>query len=142
MQRIAIIDSEGTVKSTLARRLGELTGLGVIHLDALYWIPGWVATPDEEWEALVKGIASQERWITDGNYGRTMEPRLERADTVVFFYFPRFVCLWRMFKSWLRYRGRSRPDLPPDCPEQSLLGVRPVDVELSDAKPAPCHGAH
>lgn len=79
MQRIAIIGSAGTVKSTLARRLGELTGLDVIHLDALYWLTGWVATPDEEWEALVKEIASQERWITDGNYGRTMEPRLRAS---------------------------------------------------------------
>jgi adenylate kinase family enzyme len=84
MQRIAIIGSAGTGKSTLARRLGELTGLNVIHLDALYWRPGWVAPPDEEWDTIVEEIASQENGITDGNYGRTMEPRLERADTVVF----------------------------------------------------------
>lgn len=118
MRRIAIIGSAGTGKSTLARGLGELTGLSVVHLDALYWGPGWIATPDEEWDAVVKEIASQEKWIIDGNYGRTMGPRLERADTVVFLDFPRVVCLWRVFRRWLRYRGRSRPDLAPGCPEQ------------------------
>jgi len=117
MQRIAIIGSAGTGKSTLARRLGELTGLNVIHLDALYWHPGWVAPPDEEWDTIVEEIASQENWITYGNYGRTMEPRLERADTVVFLDFSRVVCLWRVFKRWLRFRGRSRPDMAPDCQE-------------------------
>jgi len=117
MQRIAIIGSAGTGKSTMAQWLGELTGLSVIHLNTLYWRPGWVATPDKEWEALVEEIASQKEWITDGNYVRTMEPRLERADTVVFLDFSRVVCLWRVFKRWLRYRGRSRPDMAPDCPE-------------------------
>ena len=46
-----------------------------------------------------------------------MEPRLERADTVVLLDFPRVVCLWRVFKRWLRYSGRSRPDMAPGCPE-------------------------
>ena len=118
MQRIAIIGSAGTGKSTLARRLGELTGLDVVHLDALYWHPGWVATPDDEWDAIVTEVVSRKSWITDGNYGRTMEPRLERADTLVFLDLPRVVCLWRVFKRWLRYRGTSRPDLAPGCPER------------------------
>ena len=118
MRRIAILGSAGTGKSTLTRRLGELTGLSVIHLDALYWHPGWVATPDEEWDSIVKEIASQETWITDGNYGRTMEPRLERADTVLFLDFPRVVCRWRVLKRWLQYRGTTRPDLAPGCPER------------------------
>jgi adenylate kinase family enzyme len=118
MQRIAVIGSAGAGKSTLALRLGELTGLSVVHLDALYWHPGWVATPDEEWDTMVREIVSRETWITDGNYGRTMEPRLERADTVLLLDFPRAVCLWRVFKRWLRYRGRTRPDLAPGCPER------------------------
>ena len=142
MQRIAIIGSAGTGKSTLARRLGELTGLSVVHLDALYWHPGWLATPDEEWDAIVREIVSRESWITDGNYGRTMEPRLERADTVLFLDFPRVVCLWRVFKRWLRYRGRIQAGPGARLSGESLLGVRPVDMEFSDTQPAPHHPAH
>ena len=41
MERILIIGCGGAGKSTLARRLGEKTGLPVVHLDKLYWRPGW-----------------------------------------------------------------------------------------------------
>jgi adenylate kinase family enzyme len=118
MQRIAIIGSAGTGKSTMARQLGDITGLSVVHLDALHWHPGWVATLREEWDSIIAEAVSQESWIIDGNYGRTIEPRLERADTVLFLDLPRSVCLWRVFKRWVRYRGRSRPDLGPGCPER------------------------
>lgn len=41
MKRISIIGSSGAGKSTFARRLGEITGLEVIHLDKIYWQPNW-----------------------------------------------------------------------------------------------------
>ena len=118
LRRIAIVGSAGAGKSTLARQIGEITELAVVQLDAIYWRPGWVPIPDEEWDAVVKDVASRESWIIRGNYGRTMETRLERADAILFLDFPRLVCLWRVFKRWLRYRGKTRPDLAPGCPEQ------------------------
>ena len=42
-KRILILGCGGAGKSTLARRLGAATGLPVVHLDGLYWQPGWVA---------------------------------------------------------------------------------------------------
>ena len=110
--------SAGAGKSTLARRLGHITGLPVVHLDAIFWRPGWVPTPDAEWDKVVVEVASKESWIIDGNYGRTMVPRLERADTVLFLDFSQVTCLWRVFKRWLRYHGEVRPDLAPGCPER------------------------
>ncbi len=44
MKRVAISGCGGTGKSTLARRLGKITGLPIYHLDSLYWKPGWVPT--------------------------------------------------------------------------------------------------
>lgn len=49
MKHIAIIVCSGAGKSTFARELGAITGLEVIHLDRLYWKPGWVETPKDEW---------------------------------------------------------------------------------------------
>ena len=47
MKKTAIIGSCGAGKSTLARQLGEILDIKVIHLDSFYWKPGWVATPKD-----------------------------------------------------------------------------------------------
>jgi adenylate kinase family enzyme len=121
MERIAIVGPGGAGKSTLARRLGERLGLPVVHLDAAYWRPGWVETQPDEWAETVRALASGERWITDGNYGGTMEIRFAAADTIVFLDFPRRVCLRRILRRQLQYRGRSRPDMTEGCPERLSL---------------------
>ena len=118
MKRIAIIGSGGSGKSTLARQLGAILGLEVIHLDSIFWRPGWVETPDEEWITIQQELVKKETWIIDGNYGGTQGIRLEAADTVIFLDLPRHICLWRVIKRWHRYAGRSRPDLAPGCPEK------------------------
>ena len=118
MKRVAIIGSGGAGKTTLARALGERTGLPVIHLDRLYWNTGWVETPHDEWLKRQNSLLAQERWIVDGNYGSTMDVRLAAADTVIFLDLPRLRCLWRVFKRRLRYHNRSRPDMNEDCPER------------------------
>jgi adenylate kinase family enzyme len=118
MKRVAIIGSGGSGKSTLARRLGSALALPVIHLDALYWKPGWVETPWEEWARIQEEVVGRDRWVIDGNYGGTIDIRLEAADTIVFLDLPRSLCLWNIVKRRLRYAGRSRPDMGAGCEER------------------------
>ena len=113
-----MIGSGGAGKSTLAARLAERLSLPLIGLDALYWKPGWVATPPDEWAKLVAELADKEAWVMDGNYGATLDVRLARADAVVFLDLPRLVCLWRIVARAIRHWGRARPDMPPGCPER------------------------
>jgi adenylate kinase family enzyme len=121
MERIAVIGCGGAGKSTLARRLGDVLGIEVFHLDRLNWKPGWVATPEEEWRALQDDLVKRDSWIIDGNYGRTMVTRLRAADTVIFLDYPTITCLYRAIKRETQYRGRSRPDMNPGCPERLHL---------------------
>lgn len=118
MRRIAIVGCGGAGKSTLARRLGEILKLEVVHLDAVLWRPGWIMTPKDEELKIQSEIAGREAWIIDGNYGGTMELRFARADTIIFLDFPRTTCLWRVLKRRIRYAGTTRPDMAPGCNEQ------------------------
>ena len=52
MERIVIIGCGGAGKSTLARQLGKKLNIPVVHLDKLWWKPGWVESSREEIDAL------------------------------------------------------------------------------------------
>ena len=63
-------------------------------------------------------LAAGDRWIMDGNYDSSLDLRLPRADTVVWFDYPMLPCLrraiWRVVTSY----GRVRPDMGEGCPER------------------------
>ena len=116
MRRVAIIGSSGAGKSTLARRLGERTGLPVVHLDEHFWHPGWVETPRSEWRAAQVALCAQDAWIMDGNYSGTLDVRLARADTVVLLDLPRRVTIPGVVGRWVRHHGE--PVQAAGCPER------------------------
>ncbi len=118
MRRVLVLGSGGAGKSTFARALGERTGLPVVHLDRLWWRPGWVETPTEEFDADLAGVLARDAWVMDGNYGRTLPARLAVADTAVLLDVPRWTCLRRVILRAIRHRGRSRPDMTDGCPER------------------------
>ena len=118
MQRVLVIGISGAGKSTFSRALAARTGLPLIHLDTEFWQPGWKITPRQEWRAKVAQLVERESWIMDGNYGSSLDLRLPRADTVLWFDYPRHVCLRRVFWRIATTYGRVREDLAPGCPEQ------------------------
>lgn len=118
MQRILIIGSGGAGKSTFARELGAILDLPVIHLDQLYWKPGWEKPEKAEWARIVDRETAKERWIMDGNFGGTLPQRIRRCDTIIMLDLPRWLCLWRVGRRLIKYRGRHRPDMVPGCHER------------------------
>ncbi len=118
MRKIAVIGSPGSGKSVLSRKLGESLGLPVVHLDHHYWQSGWTPTAAGEWDEFLRQTVSGKAWIVDGNYTRTLDIRLEAADTVVFLDMPRLLCMYRILKRRMMYQGKSRPDLNEGCEEK------------------------
>ena len=117
-----VIGCGGSGKSTLSNQLHQITGLELIHLDQIFWTPGWVEMSKEEWiEKNKKILAEKDSWIIDGNYGSTMDMRLEKADTIVFMDTSTVVRLFRAIYRGIKYFGKTRPDMPTDCPERTSL---------------------
>jgi len=100
MDRIAIVGIAGSGKSTLAAKLGEELKRPVIYLDKYYYTSSWEKNykKQEEWHKFLDELIVKEKWIIDGNYRNTIKARLKRADTIIFLDFPKWRCLWRVFK--------------------------------------------
>jgi len=92
----------------------------VFHLDRIYWKPGWVQTPKDEWWAIQEELVKRDSWIADGNYGGSQHIRFSAADTIIYMDYSRLICVWRVIKRSLseRFLGRTRPDLGPGCRER------------------------
>ncbi len=118
MERILIIGCGGAGKSTLARQLGEKLGLPVVHLDKLFWHPGWVESTDAEMDAKILAALQKPQWIMDGNFSRTLPLRITYCDTVIYLDFSRWACLRGVLKRILTTYGKVRPDMGEGCPER------------------------
>jgi adenylate kinase family enzyme len=118
MERIIIIGCGGAGKSTLARKLGEVLDLPVVHLDKLFWKPNWVEKSNEEFDALLAQELAKDQWIMDGNFNRTMPERIKRCDTIIYLDFSRFTCLMGVLKRIITTYGKVRPDMGEGCPER------------------------
>ena len=118
MERVMIIGCGGAGKSTLARQLGEKTGLPVVHLDQIWWAPGnWKHMEREEFDARLLEEMEKPQWILDGNFNRTIEMRLKKCDTVIYLDFNRVACLLSWLKRVVSNWGHARIDMAPGCQE-------------------------
>jgi adenylate kinase family enzyme len=120
-KRVVILGPSGAGKSTLARRIGERVGLPVVHLDAIYWSPGWVPTEVSQFRDRVAEAAAGDAWVMDGNYTRHLDLRLPRAEAVIWLDLPRYVYFPRSVWRAIRNLGRERGDVGPGCPERFEL---------------------
>ncbi len=116
--KIIIIGCGGSGKSTLARALSNKINVPVYHLDKLFWRDNWQMTSKTYQQKVINNVISQDNWVIDGNYGATMTLRIAAADTIVFLDRNRFVCLLNVFKRFIKYKGKSRPDMHDNCPEK------------------------
>ena len=108
MKRILVIGCPGAGKSTFARVLRDRTGLPLWYLDQIWHRPDRTNVSREEFDARLGELLRGPEWIIDGNYLRTLEVRLQAADTVFLLGYPTEVCL-----EGARSRiGTRREDLP------------------------------
>ncbi|WP_224816560.1 AAA family ATPase [Hasllibacter sp. MH4015] len=121
MKRVMIIGQPGSGKSTLARLLGQKTGLPVHHIDQIHWMSGWNERPKPEKIAMALEVQESDAWILEGGLAATKDHRLARCDTLINLDFQLPLRAWRVAKRTLLHYGKTRPDLPDNCPERFSL---------------------
>ncbi|WP_065756170.1 DNA topology modulation protein [Bradyrhizobium paxllaeri] len=120
MQRVLVMGSSGSGKSTFARRLSDMTGIPFVSLDALYWKPGWVASDNAEFGQRVVEVMRKPQWVIDDNYTSSGagELRREISDTVIWFDLPRRSCMLGIMRRIAGSYGQVRPEMAEGCPER------------------------
>lgn len=95
MDRISVVGSSGSGKSTVSRRLGSALNLPCLELDSIMHQPGWTPVDNDTFRARVDEFTRQPRWVVDGNYTShgVADIVWPRADTVVWLDLPRRVVM-------------------------------------------------
>lgn len=132
-KKIMIIGSPGSGKSTFARKLRDKSGLPLFYLDMIKHKPDRTEILREEFNINLAEIVKMPEWIIDGNYQRTLEVRMEKADTIILFDLPTEVCL-----DGAKARiGTKREDLPWIETEETFEGEFKQWIEEFSEKQLP-----
>ena len=108
MNRIMIVGSPGSGKSTLSKMLSQKLGYPILHLDKIYHIDNKNSISKEELkDQIAKFVETNEFFIIDGNYGSTMEDRMQFVDTVIILDINTNICLENIEKRRLSNELRS-----------------------------------
>jgi adenylate kinase family enzyme len=123
VKRIVVTGPAGAGKSRLAGELGRLLGIRVLHLDTLFWKPGWVPTPRDEWAEIQRRELAGASWIADAQYDDILPEWFEAADTVVFVDASPLRCFWHVSRR--RFDRRASAGTPagtePGAAHRALL---------------------
>ena len=109
-ERLVVIGTTASGKSTLARRLAERFGLDFIELDALHWERNWQAAPEQVFRARTEEATRARRWVVAGNYEAVRGIVWPRAQAVVWLDYSFGRVLWQLTVRTLR-RSLRREEL-------------------------------
>lgn len=117
MTRVVVIGNAGGGKSTMCRALRAQTGLPCFAIDRIQWKPGWVRTPQAEFDRAHAALIGRDRWIIDGvGPWEAIERRFDACDTIIFVDHPVWRHFWWAAKRQVKAAFVGRPDGPEGCP--------------------------
>jgi adenylate kinase family enzyme len=119
-QRINVVGTSGSGKTTFARRLARALDVPYYEMDRLFRKPGWQESSDEEFFSKVEQATAGPLWVLDGNYTRTLPIKWKRVQLVIWLD-PSFVqTIFRVTARTIR-RAYTREELWPGTGNRESL---------------------
>lgn len=110
--KIVVVGVSAVGKTTFARDLANRLSLPLVLMDSLMWKPGWEYVGDEETVRLLDAESFKPQWVIEGYITKGARTFVfERADTIVYLDYPRWVAALRYLKRWWSHRREPRPEL-------------------------------
>lgn len=112
MQRVSVVGSSGSGKTTVGQALADILDAPFTELDSVQHQENWTPTPPDEFMSRVETLAAGDRWVIDGNYEAVVPhgPVWRRADTVVWLDVSKTVAMWQVTRRTLT-RAVTRKEL-------------------------------
>lgn len=95
VERIMVVGTSCSGKTTLARRIAEVLEIPCVELDAVFWGPHWRECPTDEFREAVQTRTEGDRWVVDGNYSKVRDIVLSRATDAVWLNYSFPFVFWR-----------------------------------------------
>ncbi|AFZ24366.1 adenylate kinase-like kinase [Cylindrospermum stagnale PCC 7417] len=103
MQRISVVGTSGTGKTTLAKQISQSLAIPHVELDYLHWEPNWVEAPNDVMRERVSQALSGSSWVVDGNYSQVRDIVWGQADTIIWLDYSFTVVMSRVIRrTWHR----------------------------------------
>ena len=117
MKRVAVFGNTGGGKSTLAKRLADLTRRPLYPLDLIQFKPGGGEVPREEYLQAHADLLRRDEWIIDG-FGCVASSReqFSKADTLVFVDLPLITHHWWVTKRLIKGLVATPEGWPENSP--------------------------
>lgn len=128
-QRIVVIGTSGTGKTTLAKQIAQRLHIPHTELDALHWEPNWTPAAIDVFRARAAEAVAGDCWVMDGNYSKVRDIVWSRADTIVWLDYPFWLVfrqiVWRTLVRGLRQTelwSGNRETLKMAFSQDSIIG--------------------
>ena len=101
MQRINVIGTSGSGKSTVSRQIAKRLNLPYIELEELCWQGNWTELDNDKFFFKVQKAVSTDHWVLDGTYSRTRHIKWKRVQMVIYLDLPLLVVFYRVLRRTL-----------------------------------------
>ncbi len=109
LQRVVVIGTSCSGKTTFAKSLAQKLNVLHIELDAIHWKENWTPAPTEEFRASARVATAPETWVLDGNYSAVRDIVWARATTLIWLDYPFPVVAGRALGRTLRRAVSQEP---------------------------------